>query len=60
MTSTDPADFRSCLDCCNFVDDGSQSYCRLGDTPAVIEFVNDPDAWGDGDMRRCPGFVEDL
>jgi hypothetical protein len=56
MTDTD---FKSCLDCVNFSDDAPEGFCQLGDTPAVIEFANDPDNWEDADMSRCPGFVED-
>jgi hypothetical protein len=52
-------DLKTCLDCVNFSEDAPEGYCKLGDTPAVIEFANDPDAWEDGDMSRCPGFVED-
>ena len=57
---------KSCLDCVNFfedvpdAEDGLDGYCRLADYPAVIEFVEDPNAWNGDDMSACPCFVEDL
>jgi hypothetical protein len=56
---TDTADFKSCLDCVNCQPDAPEGFCRLGDTPAIVEFASNPDNYEDADMRRCPGFVED-
>jgi hypothetical protein len=50
---------RSCIDCCNFSEDGPDGYCKLAEHPPVIEFCSTPDNWEDADMSRCPGFVED-
>ena len=57
-TDTAPA-IKSCLDCVNCQPDAPEGFCRLGDTPAIVEFASNPDNYEDADMRRCPGFVED-
>jgi hypothetical protein len=50
----------TCLDCCNFSEDGPDGYCKLANHPAIQQFCNDPANWEDADMSACPGFVEDL
>jgi hypothetical protein len=50
----------TCLDCCNFSEDGPDGYCKLANHPAIQQFCNDPANWEDADMGACPGFVADL
>ncbi|QQE67461.1 hypothetical protein GFS31_41740 (plasmid) [Leptolyngbya sp. BL0902] len=57
MTTTNP---KTCLDCCQFSDDGPDGFCRLANHPAVIEYCRNAHNFIDADMSRCPGFVEDV
>ena len=50
---------KTCLDCCNFSEDGPDGFCKVANHPSVKRYTSDPANYRNADMSACPGFRED-